>query len=171
MNFLPVLYCWALLASLVKTEPLVEGSPYSIIIDKSDYNLMLFEDGEWLATYPVVFGSKNQEDKKMEGDRLTPEGKFRITLKKSHKDWGYFLLLDYPNKESVERFNERKKTGAIPKSARIGNGIGIHGTRPHEEYAVDKYMNWTMGCISVKYSEITELYEMLPIGTPVEIRK
>lgn len=107
----------------------------------------------------------------MEGDRLTPEGKFRITLKKSHKDWGYFLLLDYPNKESVERFNERKKTGAIPKSARIGNGIGIHGTRPHEEYAVDKYMNWTMGCISVKYSEITELYEMLPIGTPVEIRK
>ena len=152
------------------SEPVYPLSPYKIIIDKSDYTLMLYDEDGWLATYPVVFGSKQQDDKKMEGDRLTPNGKFHITLKKSHKEWGYFLLLDYPNKESYEKFNERKKKGLIPKTAKIGGGIGIHGTRPTEEYAVDKFMNWTNGCISLKYSDIFELYEMIPIGTEVEVR-
>lgn len=132
---------------------------------------MLYDEDGWLATYPVVFGNKKQDDKKMEGDRLTPNGKFRITYKKEHKEWGYFLLLDYPNKESYQKFNERKKKGQIPKTAKIGGGIGIHGTRPHEEYAVDKFMNWTNGCISVKYSDIAELYEMIPIGTEVEVHE
>lgn len=148
-----------------------EAIRYSITIDKSDYELMLYEDGEWIATYPVVFGNKDQNDKLMEGDRRTPEGRFRITEKRKHREWGCFLLLDYPNAESVSRFTQRKKSGSIPRSARIGNGIGIHGTRPNEEYAVDRFMNWTEGCISVKYSDIFELYEMLPVGTPVEIRK
>jgi lipoprotein-anchoring transpeptidase ErfK/SrfK len=149
----------------------VKANPYSVIIDKSDYELMLYEDGEWSATYPVVFGNKDQKDKRMEGDRRTPEGSFRISLKKRHPEWGYFLLLDYPTQASLEKFNQRKKTGDIPVNARIGGGIGIHGTRPHEEYAVDRYINLTEGCISVKYSDIFELYEMLPIGTPVEIRQ
>jgi len=149
----------------------VKANPYSVIIDKSDYELMLYEDGEWSATYPVVFGNKDQNDKRMEGDRRTPEGSFRISLKKRHPEWGYILLLDYPTQASLEKFNQRKKAGDIPLNARIGGGIGIHGTRPHEEYAVDRYINWTEGCISVKYSDIFELYEMLPIGTPVEIRQ
>jgi lipoprotein-anchoring transpeptidase ErfK/SrfK len=71
----------------------------------------------------------------------------------------------------MQRFRERKSTGQIPKTAKIGGGIGIHGTRPHEEYAVDKFMNWTNGCISVKFSDIEELYQLLPVGTPVEIRE
>lgn len=144
---------------------------YRVVIDKSDYELTLYEDGEWAAKYPVVFGSKDQGDKMMEGDRRTPEGKFRITHKKQHPQWGCFLLLDYPNPESVSRFNRRKREGLIPGSARIGGGIGIHGTRPHEEYAVDRYINWTQGCISLKYSEVFELFELLPLGTEVEIRK
>ena len=150
----------------MKTE-----TPYRVVIDKSEYTMDLYDADGWLATYPVVFGNKNQADKKMEGDRLTPNGHFKITFKKPHKEWGFFLLLDYPNTESVQRFKQRKNNGQIPASAKIGGGIGIHGTRPHEEYAVDKFMNWTNGCISVKYSDIRELYDMLPIGTPVEIRE
>lgn len=144
---------------------------YSVVIDKSDYELMLYENGEWVATYPVVFGSKDQGDKLMEGDKRTPEGRFRITGKRKHPEWGFFLLLDYPNPESISRFTDRKKLGQIPRNAKIGGGIGIHGTRRNEEYAVDRFMNWTEGCISVKYSHIAELYDMLPIGTSVEIRK
>lgn len=154
------------------TSPAIRSeATYRIVIDKSDYELTLYEDGEWVAKYPVVFGSKDQGDKMMEGDRRTPEGTFRITHKKQHSQWGCFLLLDYPNRESVSRFNQRKKEGVIPGSARIGGGIGIHGTRPHEEYAVDRYINWTEGCISLKYSEVFELFELLPVGTEVVIRK
>lgn len=149
--------------------PVVSSSPYKVLIDKSDYEMRIYDAEGWLATYPVVFGSRDQSDKKMEGDRLTPEGRFRILSKKYHTDWGYFLLLDYPNAESWKKFEQRRSAGQIPKAATIGGAIGIHGTRPHEEYAVDRYMNWTLGCISVKYSDIREIYELLPVGTEVVI--
>ena len=142
-----------------------------VVIDKSDYELHLYEDGEWLATYPVVFGSSSQDDKRMEGDRLTPEGSFQIVHRKHHAEWGRFLLLDYPNPESRLKFERLRRTGKIPATAKIGGGIGIHGTRPSEEYAVDKYINWTLGCVSLKHSEMLELYDLLPVGTPVEIRR
>ena len=41
----------------------------SIIIDKSDYELSVYDDKGWYATYPVVFGGKDLGDKRMEGDR------------------------------------------------------------------------------------------------------
>ncbi len=146
-------------------------SPFTVIIDKSDYELRVYDDQGWYATYPVVFGNKSLADKKMEGDRNTPEGTFHIISKKNHTEWGKFMLLDYPNGESFEKFNERKARGEIPTYASIGGGIGIHGTRKNEEFAVDRYQNWTWGCISVKYSDIFELYNLLPVGTKVVIRK
>ncbi|MDX2045828.1 MAG: L,D-transpeptidase, partial [Chitinophagaceae bacterium] len=63
-------------------------SNYRIVIDKSDYEMQVFDEEGWLATYPVVFGNKTLADKKMEGDRMTPEGTFRISYKKYHKEWG-----------------------------------------------------------------------------------
>ena len=149
----------------------VGAGQYKVVIDKSDYELNVYDEDGWLATYPVVFGNKDQEDKKMEGDRLTPDGTFRIIGKKVHKQWGKFLTLDYPTPESYERFKERKADGAIPKNAKIGGGIGIHGTRPNEEWVIDKFINWTSGCISVRYSDMDELYDMLPVGTIVVIQQ
>lgn len=144
---------------------------YTLVIKKSTYEMTLYDTEGWYGTYPVVFGNKKQDDKKMEGDRLTPEGHFKIIGKKIHKQWGKFLMLDYPTKESYERFKNRKAAGEIPKKATIGGGIGIHGTRPNEEWVIDKFINWTSGCISVRYSDMDELYDMLPIGTEVIIEK
>ncbi|MGN6491296.1 MAG: L,D-transpeptidase family protein [Agriterribacter sp.] len=144
---------------------------YTLVIKKSTYEMTLYDAEGWYGTYPVVFGNKKQDDKKMEGDRLTPEGHFKIIGKKIHKQWGKFLMLDYPTKESYERFKSRKAAGQIPKKATIGGGIGIHGTRPNEEWVIDKFINWTSGCISVRYSDMAELYDMLPIGTEVIIEK
>src|ERR1700747_3084630 len=59
------------------------GTVY-IIIDKSDYELNVYDDKGWFATYPVVFGNNNLDDKKMEGDRCTPEGVFHVVSKKFH---------------------------------------------------------------------------------------
>ena len=159
-------------ASLSNPTPThLPPSPYHVLIDKSDFELRVYDDDGWLATYPVVFGSKDQEDKKMEGDRLTPEGTFKIVSKNPKSQWGKFMLLDYPTNDSYRKFNERKASGEIPKSAHIGSAIGIHGTRPNEEWVIDKFINWTSGCISVKYSDIQELYDLLPIGTEVVIQK
>ncbi len=148
-----------------------DENPYYIIIDKSDYELKVYDDDGWYATYPIVFGSKDLGDKMKEGDRKTPDGKFKIILKKIHPKWGPELLLDYPTDESLQRFTERKRKGIITKSAKIGNGIAIHATRPEEEWTVDNFYNWTDGCISVKYREMKDLFSYIPIETPVTIQQ
>lgn len=162
-------------ASAVKIKkPVAKDSvenPYYIIIDKSDYELKVYDDEGWYATYPIVFGSKDLSDKMKEGDKRTPDGKFKVIVKKYHKQWGPELLLDYPNDISVQKFNERKAKGLVPKNARIGNGIAIHATRPKEEWTVDNFYNWTNGCVSVKYTEMKDLYNYIPIGTQVTIQQ
>ena len=152
-------------------RPEVSGAnPYYIIVDKSDYELKVYDDEGWYATYPIVFGSKDLSDKMKEGDKRTPTGSFKVVLKKIHPKWGPELLLDYPTPESFRRFNERKAKGLIPKTAKIGDGIAIHATRPEEEWTVDNFYNWTDGCVSVKYSEMKDLYSYIPVGTPVTIQ-
>lgn len=150
-----------------KTDPV--GTVY-IIIDKSDYEMKIYDDEGWYATYPVVFGSSDLSDKMMEGDKRTPEGEFKIISKREHNKWHKMFMLDYPNDESWEKFKSRKAKGTIPKSAKIGGGIAIHGTWPHDEIVVDAFTNWTNGCVSLKNDDIDELDPFLPIGTKVIIR-
>ena len=146
-------------------------NPYYIIVDKSEYELYVYDDEGWYATYPIVFGSKDLSDKMREGDKRTPDRSFKVVLKKIHKKWGPELLLDYPNPTSMQKFNERKAKGLIPKTARIGDGIAIHATRPQEEWTVDNFYNWTDGCDSVKYTQMKDLYSYIQVRTPVTIRQ
>ena len=156
-------------ATVTKTTSDSTDNPYSIIINKSTYELKVYDDEGWYATYPVVFGSKDLGDKMKEGDKRTPDGNFKVILKKINTNWGPELLLDYPNPVAYAKFNERKAKGILPKNAKIGGGIAIHATRPSEEWTVDTYYNWTDGCISVKYTEMKDLYSYIPVGTPVTI--
>jgi len=154
----------------LKSNSKVDGAnPYYIIISKKDYELKVYDDQGWYATYPCVFGSDDLRDKYMEGDKRTPDGKFKVLLKKINPKWGFELLLDYPNEQSIEKFKQRKDKGLIPRNAKIGGGIAIHATRPSEEWTVDYYQNWTDGCISLKYTEAKDLYSYIPVGTPVTI--
>ena len=144
---------------------------YYIIIKKHAYELNVYDAKGWLATYPVVFGNKDLKDKMVEGDRETPEGDFKIASKRVHEKWCRMMILDFPNAESIQKFNERKQRGIIPANAKIGGGVGIHGTWPREDFAVDRYDNWTQGCISMKNSDVIELFNMIPVGTRVSIQK
>ena len=176
VSFVPVPKKKPVAKKAVKQQPkaVVKDSirnPYYIIVDKSEYELYVYDDEGWYATYPIVFGSKDLSDKMKEGDKRTPEGSFKVALKKIHNKWGPELLLDYPNQTSVQKFNDRKAKGIIPKNAKIGDGIAIHATRPQEEWTIDTYYNWTDGCVSVKYTEMKDLYSYIPVGTPVTIRQ
>lgn len=146
------------------------GTVY-IIVDKSDYELQVYDEEGWYATYPVVFGNKDLNDKMVEGDRKTPEGTFKIISKRPHEKWHKMLMLDYPNSESIAKFNQRKAKGLIPKNAKIGGGIAIHGTWPNDNLVVDDFTNWTNGCIAVKNEDLDELEAYLPIGTKVIVRR
>lgn len=150
---------------------LYSKSNYYIVVNKTNLELKVYDNEGWLITYPVVLGSDNIGDKLYEGDRKTPEGTFTVVNKKVHSKWCRYMGIDYPTQSDIEKFNERKQEGIIPADAKIGGGIGIHGTWPHEEFAIDKYQNWTMGCVSLKNDHIKELYDLVPIGTRVTIQE
>ena len=147
------------------------GNVYSVLITKHNYELSVYDENGWLATYPVVFGRSDLRDKMYEGDRATPEGSYKIASKRVHEKWDRMMLLDFPTAEDYAKFNERKAQGLVPANSEIGGGIGIHGTWQHEGYAVDQFQNWTDGCISLRNEDVEELYSMLPLGTPVIIKK
>ncbi|CAN5813913.1 L,D-transpeptidase family protein [soil metagenome] len=173
MKRLVFFFCCALLllCTSFHDKRILPKGTYLLVVEKSKYELSVYDDEGWQATYPVVFGNKDQGDKMREGDRKTPEGNFTIVQKRVHDKWDRFMLLDYPTNESYEKFNQRKAQGVIPRNATIGGGIGIHGTWPREGYAIDRYDNWTQGCISMKNEDVEELYNMIPVGTKIQIRK
>jgi len=152
-------------------EAIYSKSAYYIVIDKSDYELNVYDAEGWLITFPVVFGNKDQGDKLVQGDRKTPEGTFTIISKRVHNKWCRYMGLDFPTEADVQKFNMRKSQGLIPQYARQGGDIGIHGTWPHEEYAIDQYQNWTEGCISLKNEHVKQLFSMVPVGTRVTIKR
>jgi len=145
-----------------------------LLIDKSDYRLYLYEDVTLRKVYKVVFGNRDQSDKRNEGDRRTPEGTFHIQSKRVDKSWSRFMLLDYPNEVSWTKFHQLQSEGVLPPGATIGGGIGIHGVEYDSgirDNYVESRINWTLGCISMKTMDVAELYEIIKVGTPVVIRR
>jgi murein L,D-transpeptidase YafK len=149
----------------------VPNGVISIVIDKSDYKLHVYDEDGWYATYPVVFGNNDLDDKMMEGDRKTPDGEFTVVAKRPHEKWDKFLSLNYPTAADIAKFKQRKAEGLVPANAKIGGGIGIHGTWPRDEMVIDYYQNWTNGCISMKRDDVDELYGYCPVGTKVTIQQ
>lgn len=148
----------------------VDRNKIFLVVDKLAYRVYVYEDITLIRSYPAVFGNKDLEDKRMEGDKETPEGIYYIVAKKMDPRWSRFLLLDYPNSQDLEKFRERKAEGLIPPGARVGNGIGIHGTWPRDGFVFRYRQNWTDGCISIPNQDIDELYDLVETGTPVVIR-
>lgn len=170
LMLIPLLACIVLVNTSFYSA-IYSKSAYHIVVDKSDYELNVYDAEGWLATFPIVLGSDDLGDKLYQGDRKTPEGTFTITHKRVHNKWSRFMLIDYPTAVDVQKFKERKTRGLIPASAKIGGDIGIHGTWPREEYAIDQYQNWTLGCISLKNEHVKQLFNIIPVGTRITIKR
>lgn len=148
-----------------------QSPQYTIVIDKSYHELRVYLDNSLYKKYHVVFGNDDLSDKMYEGDRRTPEGSFQVIQKKISKLWGPELMLDYPTEDSYEKFYRRKDSGLIPINATIGGGIAIHGTVvSSNENLIDRNINWTNGCISLKLKEMISLYKYIGVGTKVLIK-
>lgn len=142
-----------------------------ILIDKSDYTLSVIAADQRIKDYPVVFGPNPTDDKRMEGDKCTPEGTFHIVSKYPHKSWNKFLWLNYPTSESWAKHRKAKQEGSIPSDAKIGGEIGIHGVPAGMDALIDAGRNWTLGCISLKNKDVDEIYPYITEQTDIIIRK
>ena len=141
----------------------------SILIEKSKHRLTIFNDLQPIKSYPVVFGDNPVGDKVNEGDRKTPEGIFHILDLYPHPSWSKFIWLDYPTPQSWREHFQAKLLGKISWALPIGGQVGIHGVPTGKNSLIEKRSNWTWGCISLKNEDVNEIYQVIKVGSLVEI--
>jgi murein L,D-transpeptidase YafK len=149
---------------------------YSIVVKKSERKLILSKEGKLVKTYPIALGSAPIGHKARQGDRKTPEGTYYICRKNPRSQFYLSLGLSYPNKQDAAeglkaRLINRRQYNRIlraidrgecpPWDTALGGEIFIHGNGSKPD--------WTWGCVALDDPEIKELYELVPVGTPVMI--
>jgi len=141
-----------------------QNQSYALIVDKFAGKCFLYFAGKLKNTYDAELGKNWIGDKRYSGDKATPEGKYRVTKKKDGRETKYFkaLLLNYPNDQDRQRFQQEIKAKTLPRYARIGGLIEIHG-------GGGKGVNWTDGCIAFADRDMESIYRTVPAGCPVTI--
>lgn len=136
----------------------------AILILKKDHLMELLAGGKVIRTYKVALGQGGLAPKQREGDARTPEGHYVIDAKYDHSKYHKALHVSYPSAA------DRKHAASIGVSP--GGAIMIHGLPNGKGWvgARHKLFDWTLGCIAVTDEEIDEVWKLVPVGTPVEIR-
>ena len=159
---------------------------FKIFINKKDYTLKLFSDTTLLKTYKCSFGRNPKGAKEIEGDNKTPVGKFYISSKKVKSRFHRFLGLSYPtNADAIRGLKQHLITTeeyeaiitAIrnkqqpPQETKLGGYIGIHGNGRWDFILslLPWHVDWTQGCIALSNQDIEELFNLVNVGTQVEI--
>lgn len=147
-----------------------------IVISKSKRTLHLYSSRRLVKTYRVALGLSPVEDKVRARDRRTPEGDFYIYIKNAHSQFYLSLGISYPNQQHAERGlrdglitrgQYAQIVGALTQkraplqNTRMGGEIFIHGNGSHSD--------WTWGCVALDDRDIRELFDAVPVGTPVTI--
>lgn len=136
----------------------------SIIIDKFSRKCFIYVNGTRKYEYNVELGSNWVGHKRVRGDKATPEGMYCITKKFGSNKTKYYkaLLIDYPNASDKAEFSREMAQGTLPKNAKIGGMIEIHGNG-------GKGIDWTEGCVALSDSEMDIVFRLVKEGTPVTI--
>lgn len=149
------------------------GSEYALVVRKEERTLTVYRRSEQTKVYPIVLGIASYGAKVYQGDLRTPEGVYRISSKRPHARWSRFMLLSYPNNQDYQRYAMALNEGRVPiidgRAPGIGGAVGIHGTDREDSNV--RGDDWTFGCVSLLNQHVAELYETVPIGTPVLILK
>lgn len=162
MVFITILLCAAVYSNYPSSKlPSVQID--KIVVHKDKRVLLVYSKGNLLKSYKIALGKNPVGDKQFEGDDKTPEGLYYINDKNPNSGYHKNLGVSYPNaSDSVEAKSFNKPVGGDIKIHGIRNYMGIIGK-------FHNLRDWTRGCIAVTDEEIDDLYEHVPIGTPIQI--
>ncbi len=149
----------------------------SLVVVKSKRELQLLSQGEVIRTYRIGLGIDPVSPKARQGDFATPEGTYYVCMKNPQSRFTLSLGLSYPGPADADRgladglITARECASILaacearatpPWNTRLGGEIMIHGRGSQAD--------WTAGCVALDDADIRELYRVIPVGTPVEIR-
>lgn len=125
----------------------VSTSRFGIVVDKSENQLLLTEDDEFVKAYPVATGKKDR----------TPVGSFTIVNRIRDPIWytqGAVVPPDSPKNILGTRWMGLDK-----------KGYGIHGSV--DPTTIGQHI--TAGCVRMTNADVEELFAIVPVGTEVTI--
>ena len=140
----------------ITTGEVAEEYPTYITVSQSEYTVRLWKNLELVAEYPIAIGQPAYP---------TPYGLFSIQNKQVDPVWSV------PNSDwagELAGTTVAGGTAANPLKARwmgVTDGVGFHGTS--EDYSIGTAASH--GCMRMHVSDIVELYDQVPVGTPVYI--
>ncbi|HSQ85133.1 MAG TPA: L,D-transpeptidase family protein [Desulfobacterales bacterium] len=134
-----------------------------VLVKKHEKRLYLMKNKKPFKTYRVAFGANSKGPKIMEGDERTPEGTYILDYKNPDSDFYKSIHISYPNDKDIKRAREM---GVVP-----GGDIMIHGQKNGSKNfsRIQRYVNWTDGCIAVTNAEMDEIWTSVDVGTPITI--
>jgi len=135
-----------------------------IVVYKHQRRLVLLSDGKELRSYKVALGGEPIMQKKRQGDHRTPEGSYVLDSRNANSHYYKAFHISYPNPRDLAA---ARKLGVSP-----GGDIMLHGL-PKEYAFVGKahtLHDWTDGCIAVSNEEMDEIWKLVHVGTPIDIK-
>jgi murein L,D-transpeptidase YafK len=117
-----------------------------VAVHSSDRSLWLCRDGKGQGRFRVALG-RGGLDKRSEGDRRTPTGRYALGVPRASASFHRFVPVLYP-------------TAVQAADGRTGGAIGIHGpdARFRTLGRATTWVDWTAGCIAVgTRSEIDDI--------------
>lgn len=136
-----------------------------IVVEKAKRTLSIYDNGTLVKSYKISLGKNPVGHKQFEGDSKTPEGIYYIDGKNPKSKYFLNLGISYPN--------EKDKEYAASQGKSAGGDIKIHGLPNGFSLAkplFNIYGDWTEGCIAVNNEDMAELYNIIDIGTKIEIK-
>jgi murein L,D-transpeptidase YafK len=126
--------------------------------------MTLMHGAKVLKACKVALSREPVGAKDREGDHKVPEGEYVVDSKNAQSRFHLALHISYPNATDREKAREL--------GVRPGGNIEIHGLGSKYAWvgSLQRQVDWTDGCIAVTNQEIDEIWSVVPVGTPVEIR-
>jgi lipoprotein-anchoring transpeptidase ErfK/SrfK len=141
----------------VTTDQVADKYPYVITVDRPAFKLRLFKRLRLAKSYKIAVGQVGLE---------TPAGVYHVQNKAINPAW------HVPNRPWAGKLAGKVIPGGIPenplKSRWLGifDGAGIHGTADIGSLGSAA----SHGCIRMAVPDVEELYDQVPVQTPVFIQ-
>jgi lipoprotein-anchoring transpeptidase ErfK/SrfK len=140
----------------VTTGEVADKYPAVLIVDRTAHKLTLYKHLEVAKVYPIAVGQVGLE---------TPAGRYTIQNKAVNPAW------NVPNSAWAGKLAGTVIPGGAPnnpiKARWLGvyDGVGVHGTSDDASIG----SNASHGCIRMHIPDVEELYDEVPVGSPIYI--
>jgi murein L,D-transpeptidase YafK len=135
-----------------------------LVVYKRERRLVLLSRGKEMRSYRVALGGEPVGPKSRQGDHRTPEGVYVLDSRNPNSHFYKAFHISYPNAKDAAA---AKKLGVSP-----GGDIMLHGLP--KEYAwlgkAHTLHDWTDGCVAVTDEEMDEIWKVVRVGIPIEIK-